>query len=85
MAACDNLYGNRQEWLELYYFLKATKPHYIIRFMRDRPETDEPKRICYVACFQKWLVKHCKLNWVQEKLNDNFEMQRLICGKAHHE
>jgi len=85
MAACDNLYGNSEQWLELYYFFKSTRPKYIVRYMRDRPIDNESTRICYVADIQGWLVKHCNLDWVQRELNDNFEMQRLILGTAHHE
>lgn len=85
MASCDNLYGNSEEWLELYYFLKATRPYCIVRYMRDRPAGKEAERICYIADIQGWLIKHCKLKWVQDELQDNFEIQRMICGNAHHE
>lgn len=85
MAACDNLYGDAEQWLELYYFLKAVKPQYIIRYMSDRPQGDEIRRICYIADIQGWLVKHCKLQWVQDELNNNFFIQRGILGTAHHE
>ena len=85
MAACDNLYGNSEQWLELYYFLKATKPRYIVKWMRDRPIDDEPQRIYYTPPTQRWLINNCKLEWVQEELKDNFSIQMALCGKAHHE
>lgn len=85
MAACDNLYGNRTEWKELYDFLMKTHPDWVKKYMRDQPLHDEDVRICYIAEIQGWLIENCPLEWVHEKLKDNFELQRLICGKAHHE
>ena len=83
MAACDNLYGNEEQWQLLYAFLKERKPEYL-HYMRDKTEHEE-SRICYTAEIQKWLITNCPFDWVKEQLDDNFEIQRLICGKAHHE
>jgi len=85
MAACDNLYGNRKEWQELHDFLYRTKPEWIKRYMRQQPNQDEYIRICYIADIQEYLIENCPLEWVRERLNENFEVQRIICGRAHHE
>lgn len=85
MAACDNLYGNREEWKELYDFLIETHPDYINDYMRDQPEDDEENRICYIADIQEWLYENCPLTWVKERLKENFSIQKFILGKAHHE
>lgn len=85
MAACDNLYGNRKEWFELYAFLALTHPEWIEQYMGEAPEEGEEVRICYIADIQGYLIENCPLEWVTERLNDNFNIQRFICGKAHHE
>jgi hypothetical protein len=86
MAACDNLYGNRKEWNELHAFLFQTKPLWIEKYMRKQPtEEDGEVRICYIADIQDWLIENCPLVWVQDRLKGNFDIQRLILGKAHHE
>jgi hypothetical protein len=85
MAVCDNLYGNRKEWNELHSFLVQTHPEWIDQYMRDQPESEEEVRICYIANIQGWLIENCPLVWVKERLSDNFDVQRMICGKAHHE
>lgn len=85
MAGCDNLYGNRKEWKELHDFLSQHSPEGLY-FMKEIPDhDDEDVRICYIAEIQKYLIENCPLEWVQERLNDNFDVQRFICGKAHHE
>jgi len=84
MAACDNLYGNKKEWKELHDFLAKTNPKWIKLYMKNEPEGDEEERICYIADIQGWLMKNCPLEWVKERLEDNFSIQTLICGKPHH-
>lgn len=85
MAACDNLYGNLKEWLEFRDFLFENNPH-ALYYMRPRPSSEELEtRICYIPDIQEWLIDNCHLVWVQERLNENFDVQRMICGKAHHE
>jgi hypothetical protein len=85
MAACDNLYGTKKEWQELHDFLFQTHPEYIKKYMRSQPEHEGEVRICYIADIQGWLIKNCPLVWVKERLSDNFEIQKIILGKAHHE
>lgn len=86
MAACDNLYGNFDEWNELFIFLYENKREYLM-WMKPPPIPDgiDITRICYIAEIQDWLIENCPLQWVIEKLNQNFTIQRIICGKAHHE
>lgn len=85
MAACDNLYGNKKEWEELRDFLLENNPK-AFYYMNPKPiEEDEEVRICYIPDIQAWLIKNCPLKWVQERLNENFDIQRMICGEAHHE
>lgn len=87
MAACDNLYGNMTEWVELHEFLhNSLYPEYIELYMRDMPDSDQiERRICYIAEIQEWLYDNCPLPWVKERLKDNFNIQAMICGKPHHE
>lgn len=90
MEACDNLYGTREQWKQLHAFIAEKEPKFL-RYMRPEPDYDEDGdiddewRICYIADIQGWLIANCPLDWVQEKLNENCEIQRFICGKAHHE
>jgi len=87
MAACDNLYGNEAQWEEFLEFLSKTKPRYILYISRreyDAKPEDE-RRICYIPEIQGWLLENCPIKWVQEQLNENFSVQRMICRKAHHE
>ena len=84
MAACDNLYGNEKEWEELRGFFLEKKPEYI-KLMKNKPTDGEEDRICYTADIQKWLIEHCPLPWVQESLDTNIHIQRMILGMAHHE
>lgn len=83
MAACDNIYGGKKEWKELYDFLKRKKPEYLI-FMKEKPKRKGKYRICYIADIQGYLFKRCHLKWVNKKLIENFNIQTLICGKPHH-
>lgn len=86
MAACDNLHGNRAQWNELREFLMQTHPEYITQYMREEPKEDaQEQRICYIASIQEYLIENCPLAWVKEQLIENFQTQRMICGKAHHE
>ena len=85
MAACDNLYGNAKQWQELYEFLSQTHPEWIDLYMHDRPEGEQECRICYVAEIQEFMNENCPLPWVKDKLNENFDVQRMILGRAHHE
>lgn len=85
MASCDNLYGNSQEWDELHSFLKKRKRTYL-KYMTERPlEEWGDVRICYIADIQEWLFENCHLEWVKNRLEENFRIQRFILGKAHHE
>ena len=85
MAACDNLYGNKEQWTLLRDFIRANKPKYL-KFMRPEPEHSEGEcRICYTAEIQGWLIENCPFDWVREELDKNFTIQTVICGKAHHE
>lgn len=85
MAACDNLHGNASQWEELHDFLSTHNPEYL-KYMRPKPSTgDEAVRICYVADIQKWLLDNFHAEWVKEELEENFAVQRMIVGKAHHE
>lgn len=84
MAACDNLYGNSEEWQQLHDFLSSNKPEYL-RYMREKPEHDGEIRICYIADIQGYLIKECPFDWVKERLDDNFIVQSMICGMPHHE
>ncbi len=85
MAACDNIYGNLKRWEELYTFLENNKSEYL-KYMREKPHVlNGDVRICYVADIQKWLLENFKSDWLKEQLEDNFEVQRIILGKAHHE
>ncbi len=89
MAACDNLYGCYEEWIELFQFLRDKKPEYLIYMHIPPPHPDDMSeggtRICYIASIQGFLIKNCHFDWVKERLQDNFDIQRIICGKAHHE
>ena len=86
MAGCDNLYGNSKEWKELYDFLVGKKrKKWVKAYMKPQPQGDEKVRICYIANIQGWLIRNCTLEWVQTRLNDNFDIQRMLLGKAHHE
>lgn len=79
MAACDNLYGNKEEWQELHDFLIANKKKtWIKRYMKPQPEDDEEVRICYIPDIQGWLLENCPFPWVQERLKDNIEIQDMI-------
>jgi hypothetical protein len=85
MAACDNLYGTKKEWIELRDYLFDNNPSALV-YMKQKPlsELDEV-RLCYIPDIQGWLIENCTLTWVQERLNENFDIQKMICGKAHHE
>ncbi len=85
MAACDNLNGNRKEWIELRDFLYANNP-YALMYMKPIPKhVTESTLICYIPDIQEWLIENCPFKWVQERLIENFEMQRMILGTAYHE
>jgi hypothetical protein len=85
MAACDNLYGTKKQWKELYKFLKESKSDWIVS-MKPEPDVDDVvTRICYTADIQGWLYENCSLEWVKNQLESNFDVQRVILGKAHHE
>ncbi len=85
MAACDNLYGNAEQWQQLFDFLVFNAPENII-YMKEKPaRDDEIVRICYIPNIQDFLIEKCPLQWVKDQLEENFEVQRMICGKAHHE
>lgn len=85
VAACDYLFGNKKKWQQLNDFLNQKQPEWIEAYMREKPEGDDEVKICYIANIQEWLFVNCPINWVQEQLKENFEIQRMICGKAHHE
>ena len=84
MAACDNLYGNREEWQELRDFLSKNNSDALV-FMKSQPKEGEEIRICYIADIQDYLIENCPLDWVKERLSENFCVQRMILGRAHHE
>ena len=85
MAACDNLYGNKKEWQEFHDFLAPIRPKWVKKYMRSQPQGDDEVRICYIPEIQGWLIENCPLDWVKERLIENFDVQRIICRKAHHE
>lgn len=86
MAGCDNLYGDSEQWQELYDFMQREKYYEGLEYLMPKPSPDRGSvRICYIPNIQDWLAEHCKMPWVQEQLEDNFIVQRMICGKAHHE
>lgn len=84
MAACDNLYGNLEKWEELNIFLTEKKPEYL-KYMYKKPNFGQEVRICYVADIQDWLIKNYPKSWLKQELEENFSVQRMILGKAHHE
>jgi hypothetical protein len=83
MAACDNLYGDYDQWQELYDFLSQNKPEYLV-CMNPKPDIDYEGRICYIPRIQGWLYENCKIDWVLRELESNFSVQTMICGKPHH-
>jgi hypothetical protein len=85
MAACDNLYGNEEQWEELHSFLSEKKPEYLKYMLKKPGVSDGEVRICYVADIQEWLFENCKAEWIQDALKENFHIQRIILGKSHHE
>lgn len=89
MAACDNLYGNQKEWIQLRDFFYENYPRGLT-YMYIKPKihsdnTDDHVRICYIADIQYYLIEHCQLEGVKERLEGNFAVQSMILGKAHHE
>jgi hypothetical protein len=83
MAACDNLYGNREQWQQLHQFLSDSKPEYLI-YLKEEPSDDEVcTRICYIPEMQQWLLHNCPIAWVHEELETNMKVQEFICGEAH--
>ena len=85
MAACDYLYGNKKEWQELHdFFIEKKRKKWVKMYMRSQPDSEQESRICYIASIQGWLVKNCPLSWVKERLDNNFDIQALICGTPHH-
>lgn len=84
MAACDNIYGTFEQWVELFEFLKENKSEYLC-YMRTPIADGEVHRICYSAEIQKFLKENFKPDWAQEELDSNFDVQRIILGKTHHE
>ncbi len=84
MAACDNLYGNAEQWQQLYDFLEKNEPDFLI-YMKEKPKDGEFVRICYTASIQDYLIEKCPFDWAKDGLEDNCDVQRMIFGKAHHE
>lgn len=59
MAACDNLYGNKKEWIELRDFLLDNYPK-AAWYMNHKPQLEDVHvRICYIADIQEWLIENC--------------------------
>lgn len=85
MAACDYIDGNKKEWKELYQFIEKTNPDFI-KYMISEPKNESYEgRICYIPSMQEWLLRNCPIEWVQNRLGGKFDLQRMLCGKAHHE
>ncbi len=85
MAACDNFYGNWQQGQELHDFLSKHQPESLVYMKEKSDDDDEIVRICYTAKIQDFSIEKCHLQCVKDELEENFDVQRMICGKAHHE
>lgn len=75
MAACDNLYGNAEQWEELHNFLSENKPEYL-KYMYKKPKAGEEIRICYIADIQDWLINNYPSDWLKSELKENFDALR---------
>lgn len=79
MAACDKLYGTREQWKELYIYIEKNKPEYL-HYMREEEPGSEGDQwtLCYARGMQEWLYDEFPGSWVKEKLDENIYTQKMI-------
>jgi hypothetical protein len=74
MAAVDKIYGTRDQYDELWFYVANQKPEYLNYFYTQYYETT--KSVCAIALFpeevDRWLLKNCPLQWVKDYIKDQY-------------
>ena len=85
MAAIDKIYGTCDEWIQLYEFLKNSKPEYLNQLYRcpdfDRgydDYVDMPLSNFSVEA-DKWLYQNCPLKFVKKTISSQYG-SRIVKG-----
>ena len=73
MAGIDKIYGSQAQYNELEEWLKANRPSALVHLYDknayspiDRPISNFPTSV------DKWLLKHCPLRWVEERIKEQY-------------
>lgn len=83
MAAIDKIYGNVDNWIELYVWLKQAKPQYIRHMypcppvnidlsQHDRSEDKEYPISNFPEEADRWLLKNCPISFVIEAIKEQY-------------
>lgn len=81
MAAIDKIYGTYQQSIELWDWVQDNKPEYLVYV--TKPDTYKHLSDNYerpLSCFSEkadmWLLKHCSLTWVVDRINEQYGLTR---------
>lgn len=81
MAGIDKIYGNEQEWTELFCWLARYRPQYckflMLPFWTDwdaKPpvRTTSGAISMFPVYADKWLYKNCPLKWVKGRIKNQY-------------
>ena len=82
MAGIDKIYGNKEQYEELYSFLEKYKPSFIEDGLIPREYAEEvfenkgDKHVIPISYFSheqdKWLWKYCPIEFVRERLKGQY-------------
>jgi len=71
MAAIDKIYGTLEQFDEFYQFIENNKPGFLKYFYPRWEEGEGP--IANMGTYaDNWLLRHCKIDFVQERLKDQY-------------
>lgn len=84
MAGIDKIYGTRDQYDELYNWLKGTKKKSALKWFYSRPPDDWIKNhsinpiASFPASTDYWLRLNCPIRWVLERLDKQYNMEYKI-------
>lgn len=81
MAAIDKIYGTYYQAVEFWEWMKQHKPEYC-KYMtepelyRHFPDNKERNISCFPESVDKWLLKHCTIPWVVDRINEQYGLTK---------
>lgn len=90
MSAIDKIYGNKEQFSQLYSFLLVKKPKflkylYTESWLSEEWQTDNKQHPIsnFPTKVDKWLLKYCKIDWVKDAIIEQYGDAKIVLYKTY--